>query len=135
MKPTFSIGCFAVIFDENKKVLLTHRRDRDLWVLPGGAMESGESPHDAVIREVEEETGVNVEAVNFVGLYSKPLEDDIVLLFICRKTGGNLTLNDEADQLEYYSVENIPANTNERHLGRIKDALSMSGVSILRIQR
>lgn len=98
-------------------------------------MESGESPHDAVIREVKEETGLNVEVTKFVGVYSKPLEDDVVLLFICHKTGGNLTLNDEADQLEYYSVENIPANRNERHVGRIKDALNMSGETYFRIQR
>src|SRR5438132_1020880 len=46
---TFKIGAFAVILDEQQRVLLCHRRDYDLWNLPGGRVESGESPWDAVL--------------------------------------------------------------------------------------
>jgi len=135
MKHNFSVGCFAVIFDEDKKVLLAHRRDRDLWVLPGGAMESGESPYEAVIREVKEETGLDVEVDKFVGIYSKPKEDDIVLLFTCKKTGGELTINEEADKLEYCDVSNLPVPINERHAGRIHDAMTASNHTVFSVQR
>lgn len=40
----FSIGAFAVIFDDRQRVLLCHRRDMDAWNLPGGGVESGELP-------------------------------------------------------------------------------------------
>jgi ADP-ribose pyrophosphatase YjhB (NUDIX family) len=47
----FTIGSFAIIFDKQDRVLLCHRRDMDLWNLPGGGMQSGELPNEAVIRE------------------------------------------------------------------------------------
>lgn len=55
----FSIGAFAIILDEQSRVLLCHRRDFDVWNLPGGGVENGELPTEAVIREVREETGTD----------------------------------------------------------------------------
>ena len=60
------------------RVLLCHRRDHDLWNLPGGALEHGEAPRDGVIREVKEETGLEVEVSGLAGVYSKPEADDVV---------------------------------------------------------
>jgi 8-oxo-dGTP pyrophosphatase MutT (NUDIX family) len=54
----FTIGAFAIIFDEGGRVLLCHRRDLDVWNLPGGGVESREMPDEAVVREVKEETGL-----------------------------------------------------------------------------
>ena len=48
MKPQFTIGVFGIIFDEQKRVLLVHRRDYDLWNLPGGVLENAESPLNTV---------------------------------------------------------------------------------------
>lgn len=45
----FSLGAFAVIFDPQGRVLLCHRRDMDMWNLPGGGVESGELPDEAVV--------------------------------------------------------------------------------------
>ena len=59
-RPSFSIGAFAIVFDERGRVLLRHRQDFDLWNLPGGGVESGELPTEAVIRETKEETGLDV---------------------------------------------------------------------------
>jgi 8-oxo-dGTP diphosphatase len=56
----FSIGAFAVIFDAQGRVLLCHRRDMDVWNLPGGGVESGELPTETVVRETREETGLEV---------------------------------------------------------------------------
>lgn len=56
----FSIGAFSIIFDEQGRVLLCHRRDMDAWNLPGGGAESGELPTEAAIRETKEETGLDV---------------------------------------------------------------------------
>jgi ADP-ribose pyrophosphatase YjhB (NUDIX family) len=42
MKTRFTIGAFAIVFNDERKVLLCHRRDYDLWNLPGGGVESGE---------------------------------------------------------------------------------------------
>src|SRR3989344_436322 len=93
MKSQFTIGTFGIIFDKQKRVLLCHRRDYDLWNLPGGAMESGESPWDGVKREIKEETGLVIEVSKLAGVYSKPDKNEIVFSFICNSIGGEITLN------------------------------------------
>ena len=50
----FTIGVFGIILDEQSKILLVHRTDYDLWNLPGGRLESGESPWEGVVREIKE---------------------------------------------------------------------------------
>ena len=119
----FLIGTFAIIFDSDKKVLLCHRRDYDLWNLPGGTLEVGESPWGAVIREIKEETGLTAEIDRLAGVYHKPEKNEICFSYVCKAVGGTLTLNDEADQITYFAISDIPHNTSPKQVERIKDAL------------
>src|SRR5262245_58989496 len=73
-----SVGAVAVILDAEGRVLLCHRRDCDLWNLPGGGMEAGETPWQAVVREVKEEVGLDVVVTRLAGVYSKPDRADLV---------------------------------------------------------
>src|SRR6266568_4306337 len=83
----FRIGVYALIFN-GESILLAHRRDIDWWNLPGGGMEAGETVDEAIIREVREETGLEVEVDQLVGVYSKPLKQEVVLAFRCRVISG-----------------------------------------------
>jgi ADP-ribose pyrophosphatase YjhB (NUDIX family) len=58
---------------EDGRVLLTQREDFEVWCLPGGQVESGESLAQAAVREVREETGLHIELLRLVGIYSRPL--------------------------------------------------------------
>jgi 8-oxo-dGTP pyrophosphatase MutT (NUDIX family) len=70
---TVQFGCSAFVPDESRtKVLLTRRTDNGRWCLPGGRMDTGESAAEACVREVLEETGLEVEVVRLIGLYSSP---------------------------------------------------------------
>ena len=120
----FTIGAFAIIFDEQQRVLLCHRRDIDRWNLPGGGVMHGETPWQGVVREVEEETGLHVIVNKLLGIYTDTSRDDIVFSFLCSITGGAITLNDEADDIAYFSVEQLPTHTHVHHIIRIKDALA-----------
>ena len=120
----FTIGAFGIITDENDRVLLCHRRDFDLWNLPGGGVESGESPWDALVREIKEETGLKAVPVNLSGVYSKPDKDKVVFSFFCRVTGGAIRLTDEADRIEYFHQDRIPRNTSPKQVERIDDYFS-----------
>ena len=120
----FTIGVFGIITDDEDRVLLCNRRDFDLWNLPGGGVEACESPWDALVREIEEETGLNAAPVHLSGVYSKPDRNEIVFSFFCRVTGGAIRLTDEADRIEYFPLDRIPRNTVPKQLERIEDFLS-----------
>ncbi|WP_435122941.1 NUDIX hydrolase [Amycolatopsis thermoflava] len=62
----------VVVRDDQGRVLLIHKVDNDLWALPGGGHDIGETITDTVVREVREETGVDVEVVRLVGTYTNP---------------------------------------------------------------
>ena len=71
--PLLHPAAAACIRDERGRILLLRRSDGiNLWSFPGGAMELGERADEAVIREVHEETGLEVEPVALIGVYSSP---------------------------------------------------------------
>ena len=66
-------SCCAIIFDDSRsKIILTKRSDNGRWCIPGGAMESGESASECCLREVMEETGLSVELIKLIGIYTNP---------------------------------------------------------------
>jgi len=134
MKPQFTIGIFGIILDKQSHVLLCHRRDYNLWNLPGGTLESGEAPWDGVKREVREETGLEVEVSKLIGVYSKQDKNEIVFSFICKIIGGEISLNDEADKIEYFGIEKIPSNISPKQVERIKDAIHGPDNLFLKVQ-
>ncbi len=62
----------AFVTDDQHRLLLVHRTDNDRWALPGGAVELGESVTQTAVREVREETGIDIEVTGLVGVYSDP---------------------------------------------------------------
>jgi ADP-ribose pyrophosphatase YjhB (NUDIX family) len=130
----FSIGVFAIIFNQENQVLLCHRRDMDVWNLPGGGLERSETPWAGVIREVYEETGLFVAVDRLVGVYNKPHKDELVFSFSCSITGGNIMLTDEADKIRFFAVDKIPTNTIPKQIERIHDALSQYKHTLLKVQ-
>ena len=132
---TFAMGTFGIILDSDGRVLLCHRRDVDLWNLPGGGVRPGEAPWEGVVREVAEETGLEVAVERLAGVYVKPEAGEIVFSFLCRVVGGALTPTDEADRHEYYPPERLPANTSRKQAERIADAISGYADVVLKEQR
>ncbi len=134
MGACFTIGAFAVITDEAGRVLLCHRRDMDWWNLPGGGMEAGELPTEAVIREVREETGLEVVVEALSGLYAKSYSNDLVFTFRCRIVGGELRSTEESSACAYFPPQALPSNTIPKHIERLRDALSERTQPIFRLQ-
>jgi ADP-ribose pyrophosphatase YjhB (NUDIX family) len=62
----------AIVTDELGRILLIKRRDNELWALPGGGHAIGETIEETAIREVKEETGLDVEIVALTGIYTDP---------------------------------------------------------------
>jgi len=130
----FRIGVFALIFDDQARILLGHRRDIDWWNLPGGGMEAGETVDEALRREVWEETGLEVEVEQLVGVYSKPQKQEVVLTFHCRVIGGELHATEETRESRYFAPGAMPVNTLPKHRQRVEDALLNAPGTIIRAQ-
>lgn len=101
----------AIVQDDEGRVLLIHKTDNDLWALPGGGHEIGESIADTVVREVKEETGYDVAAVTITGTYTNPghvmaYEDGEVrqqfsIAFRARLLGGERRTSNESRRVEW----------------------------------
>lgn len=129
------VGAAAVIFNDAGEVLLQLRRDNKRWGLPGGAVDPGEDPAAAVIREVMEETGLHVVPERIVGVYGGPElifrypnGDEIALTsitFECRVTGGALRVDDdESLDLRWFAPDALPDSVLPMHRERITHALT-----------
>lgn len=128
------VGCSAVIFDDQRRILLTRRSDNGQWCLPGGAMEAGESAEETCVREVFEETGLRVRVTRLVGVYSNrdalvEYPDGnkvqiVVLNFEAEVTDGEPGLSDETTEIGYFTMDEIEGmDLIGHHKARIRDAL------------
>jgi 8-oxo-dGTP pyrophosphatase MutT (NUDIX family) len=114
---------------------LCHRRDHDLWNLPGGGVETGESPWEGVIREVREEVGLDVAVDRLSGIYYKPDQNEFAFAFVCKVLSGQPSLSDEADQIDYFELSRLPKNFSQKQVERIYDALENLTQATCKIQK
>ena len=121
--PKFVIGSYAVILDKKDRILLSHRRDLDVWNLPGGHVEDGELPTEAVIRETKEDTGLKIKIKSMVGIYKKSDIYRFDFVFLGKRKGGKLKKTKAADKHRFFKFKKIPNNTLPKHIERIQDAI------------
>jgi ADP-ribose pyrophosphatase YjhB (NUDIX family) len=131
----FATSASVVIFDKNDRVLLSHRRDLDIWNLPGGDVEIGELPQDALIRNTRKNTGLKIKIKDLIGVYGKPRKDEFTFVYLGKVKGGNLEKTKEADRHRYFKLKRIPKNTLPKHLERIQYAARKSKTPISRRQK
>jgi len=134
----------ALIFNlEKTEVLLVLRRDIPVWVLPGGGIEAGESPEEATVREVKEETGLDVAIVKKIAEYV-PVSRiaHYTYFFECRVEKGEMTINEESRDIRFFPLKTLPKFFPPFYLEWLKDALSggpfplhkkMKGITFLRL--
>jgi len=109
IRPLFQVFVAAVLVDEDKKILLvrsTYQRFHP-WGLPGGSLEYGEHPENAVIREVWEETGLKICIERFL-LVNSWRPDRVGFYYLCRIVDGTFLPSEEVSEFAYFSVEELP---------------------------
>lgn len=119
----------AIVTNHLNQALFILRDDSRTWAQPGGAVEDGESPTEAVAREVEEETGIAVRPVRLVAVYFRPERPDGLLSFSfrCLQEGGELKRSRESLSVGFMDVYPPPTPMLEMHRERLERALEHVG--------
>lgn len=123
----------GILTNQNNEILLQLRSDKKLWGLPGGAIEKGESVERAAIREVLEETGIQVKITALLGIYSNYFDtypngdkaQTITTMFIFETIESSISIhNAETLDLRFFSRDNLPEIANQQHEDAIRDYFS-----------
>lgn len=109
----FGVAADPVIVND-EKVLLVRRNGEPFdgkWEFPGGFMEDGETIEETCVREAKEETGLDVEPLEILGVYTDPKRDPrgqtVGVAFVCWPKTTEVKLNDEASEYRWVRLDEI----------------------------
>lgn len=108
---SLKVAVSAFVVDPQLRLLMIRRTDNNLYSIPGGGQEVGETVTQAVVREVKEETGVDVEVTGLIGIYSDPahviayddgeVRQEFSICFRARVLGGELRTSSESKEVQW----------------------------------
>lgn len=111
---TPKIDIRGAVFRDNKILLVKERAD-GLWTLPGGWADVGESPSEAVVKEIREESGYQTRALKLVAVYDRDRQGHTPfpfycykLFFLCELIGGSPSASIETEEVDFFFEDNIP---------------------------
>lgn len=123
--PIMLCACGCLLFNEKGQVLLQRRSDDNLWGNPGGSMDLGETIYDTVIREVKEETSLEIKKENLkiFNIYSGeeqhhiyPNGDEVYFVNIIFETDiyeGDITIDSESLAFQFFDIDKLPTNVTK----------------------
>ncbi len=121
-------GAAAIIINDCGQILLQSRADRDKWGLPGGCQELGERLQDTIIREVKEETNLDIkeEDLELLTIVSGKTRrndypnGDVVInntaLYFVKNYSGELKWDTESKEMKFFDINHLPTNQNDPDL-------------------
>ena len=122
--PTSLISASGFVFRQDKVLMVKDKRRG--WSFPGGVSDQGEAVLDCLKREIFEESGINIEAKNLIGVYQRlqpkpgygPLQGTylppvIVLTFICDYVDGKERVSEESDEIGWFKIEEAKELIND----------------------
>ena len=129
----FRLSSHAVILKQGVRelsVLLLKANYGDCaWGLPGGALESGETIHEALLRECREELGVTVQIKCLTGVYYHQAYDSQAFIFLCELDDSHcICLSEEHSEYQYTPISTLSKIQKQR----VEDCLNYDGVVISR---
>ncbi|MER2125355.1 MULTISPECIES: NUDIX domain-containing protein [Exiguobacterium] len=108
MLPTsiYSLSAGAVVLNDQNEILLIQGPDRG-WEFPGGIVEPGESAADGIIREVKEESGIEIEIVKFCGIYQNLEANVCATCWLAKAIGGQPQTSSESLAVGFFPLEEV----------------------------
>lgn len=125
----------AVAIVDKDMILMLKRKDNDKWTLPGGTMELTESLMDCAVREVKEETGLDINILDVIGTYTDPdirieysdgeVRREFTIVFYAVSDNSEVVMDDESSAYQWISIEEIHNLTMaDSQKSRISDVIS-----------
>lgn len=117
----------AVVIKDNKILLVQRAVEPKIgwWCIPAGFMEWNEHPSQTAVRELREETGLDIKLNSFFEVYSgndDPRMNAVLLLYLATAIGGKLSADDDALNVKFFGFDEIPEKIAfESHIQAIKD--------------
>jgi ADP-ribose pyrophosphatase YjhB (NUDIX family) len=129
VEPRFTVTAGAVVCDESGRVLLLEHvfRAGSGWGIPGGFIERGEQPEDALRRELREEIGLELDETElaFVRTLKRPAQVEVI--FRCRARGSLASRSMEIKSAQWFALDSLPAGLPRDQRRIIKRALQAKG--------
>jgi len=124
--PRFTVTAGAVITDNQGRVLLLKHRFRPGtgWGMPGGFMEEGEQPEEALRRELREEVGLEVEKLELLLTRAFKIPRQVEIVFTARAIGDTNELNYEIQKAAWFFLNELPRELTKDQAQIIKRALN-----------
>lgn len=137
---TATRGSSCVVINQEGEVLLVLRKDFRIWALPGGGLEADETWEQAAVRETLEETGYQVEIMQYVGEYWRPQMShgygDLRHVFLVRASGGVPAQHDgESVDVRWFPPDALPGRMFRFSREHILDALARPFTPLKKEQR
>jgi 8-oxo-dGTP diphosphatase len=130
----------AIISVQSNKILLIKRRTvpfRGYWALPGGRVDPGETVEQTIVREVKEETGLDVAVICKIGEYHEQGVQDGVeydyypACFLVKTVGGEIKKQEsEIEEIKLFSLNEIPEALAFEHASMIKDYVTLCKANV-----
>jgi len=122
-------ACDAILIEDGKLLLIRRAAEpfKGQWALPGGMIGADETAEDCLKREMKEETALEVEPVQFVGLYSDPKRDPrttISAAYLVKRISGELGAGDDAGEVAWFKLGSLPELCFD-HSKIVTDALTL----------
>ena len=107
----------GVVVEMDDKVVMVRRRTgvgAGKWSIPAGYVDRGEVVEEAAAREIREEVGLDVEITGLLGVYSRPADKNVLVVYAGNVVGGGLTAGHEITEVGAFDVEALPPLAFER---------------------
>lgn len=130
IKPAAAVA----IINSKRELLMLHRKDNKKWTMPGGTLEFGESMTDCALREVKEESGLDVKILDIIGTYTDPnirvaysdgeVRQEFTIVYYGEVLNYEVSLDDESSQFQWVPLDEVvglPLADSQKR--RIEDVL------------
>ena len=135
--PTVKVDVRGFVLNERDEILMAKEQEDGKWAIPGGWADIGDTPKEAVVKEIQEETGMKAEVIRLLSIYDKrchphPPQPFYIykIIFLCKIVEGTLKAGFDIEDVSWFKVTDLPELSEDRILeGQLSQLFELSKMS------